>query len=172
MRIPLNNIPELKVYQKYKKGQPGMTYHPHHYDLKSRRSKNSWLHPEILPASHIKYRTTLDLEQYWRFCELLAQNGVTNGKCMSIPAKALLTLNRIRLGSSLEHLATLFQVDEPQFLNDTFWEVAMILYNNTNDIQRMWIENITDCEKDRFIESYFNSLDPLYQNLCENVQGN
>ena len=112
------------------------------------------------------------MEQYWRFCDLLKENGVTDGKILSIPAKALLTLNRIRLGTPIEYLAVLFQISDTGFLNDVFWECAMILYNNSNAIPKLWLEDMEDTEKNKFFESYFNRLDPLYQQICNNVEGN
>ena len=118
--IPLNNISDLEVYQKYKKGMPGMTSHPHHYDLKTRRSTNIFLRPEVQTTYQIKHQTTFDLENYWRFCDLLKKNGVSDGHTMSIPSKALLALRRIRLGTSFDELAILFQVI---IINSTYFSL-------------------------------------------------
>ena len=82
-----------------------------------------------------------------------------------------MALRRIRLGTTFDELTILFQVSDRQYLIDMFWEISVILYENSNEIPKIWLENLADSEKDKFFESYFNRLDPLYQKICDNVQG-
>ena len=52
---------------------------------------------------------------------------------MSIPSKALMALRRIRLGTTFDELTILFQVSDRQYLIDMFWEISVILYENSNE---------------------------------------
>ena len=146
---------------RYKKEVTG--HSPHRFPLKERLKCNRFRSPHVLPEHRLKYLTSYDAEKYWNLCQDMQNLGVVGSKSMSVPAKVLLFLMRLRQGHSFQYLATLFDYEMESHLSDIFWEIAPRFFSEKNQTVKMWQSNISDQEFDQFIQTLIDELNPLYK---------
>ena len=141
-----------------------------------RRNMNTNLAVYAMAEEQVKYKTFMDCLQFWQFCELLHQRGITDKDsrnhqlALKIPSIALLGLMRIRHGMSLELLAENFEYSNRTRLCDYVWMVRCVLIDEHLPTLRVWTTDAYSQQRaNEIYESIMEEAPPLFQMLAQNM---
>ncbi len=164
---PLNDNVNLKEYQKYRR----FKYSPHRWPRSQVKLKNVFANPFMMEEHNLKSFTGLTALQFWTLVDTLGSTGIRPGKPgLSLPAKVLLTLMKLRKGLDNETLSFLFGTTKSNISNN-FWRISIHLYDVENPIPRLWSKpGLTNEEIDEVFDQLKAEEDPYFKRLSSFFQ--
>ena len=106
------------------------------------------------------------VKQFWEVVDVFENHGVTPGDKLTVAAKTLLFLLRMRQGLSYMLLKTLFDIESDQSVHDAFWQLCTIYYHKNNPVAQIWCEPNSNAEvlkRKAFFSSLIETMSPLYK---------
>ena len=88
---PLDNKPDLTVYQQYSKSK-GFSYSPHRYPKALAKTKNMFLEPYLFEEDLLENLVGLHLEKFWELCDIIHESPLSN--LVKLPPACLALLFR------------------------------------------------------------------------------